>query len=74
MQRTLREVLNLINQKIENAEIDLEKAYITDKVFPCPEKINSLRGEIAAYTDCKMLIETSHILEVYDDKNDKNGQ
>lgn len=70
MQRTLREVLNLINEKIKNAEIDLEKSYVTDKVFPCPEKISRLQGEIAAYTDCKTLIETSHILEVYDGNKD----
>jgi hypothetical protein len=71
MKRTIKEVLNLIDEKIKNAEIDLEKAYITDKVFPCPEKISTIQGEISAYTDCKILIETSHILEDHNDKTDK---
>lgn len=63
MQRTVKEVLELVNSKLQNAEIDLEKSLITNKVFPCPEKINKLQGEIMAYRDCKILIETSHILE-----------
>ncbi len=62
MRRTIEEVLNLIKEKKNNAEIDLEKSYAVDKVFPCPEKINKLQGEIDAYSDVIILIETSHIL------------
>ena len=62
MPRTIEEVLNLIKEKKKNAEIDLEKSQAVNKVFPCPEKIERLIGEICAYHDVIILIETSHIL------------
>lgn len=69
MRRTLREVLNLIKEQKNNAEIDLEKSFATNKVFPYPEKIYNLQGEIAAYNSVITLIETSHLLE--DSNEDK---
>ena len=44
MQRTLKEVYNLLKQKVENAKIDLEKSQLSNLVFPCTEKIFRLRG------------------------------
>ena len=51
MQRTLKEVRNLLKQKVENAKIDLEKSQLSNLVFPCIEKIFKLQGEIEAYED-----------------------
>lgn len=73
MQRTIKEVYELINEKINNAENDLQAAFIKDKILPCPEKINKLIGEIEAYTDCKILIETSHLLEGSDESNEDSN-
>lgn len=63
MVRTIKEIHDLIKQKKENAEIDLTKSQYSNMVFPCPERISSLQGEIAAYNDVLILIETSHLLE-----------
>lgn len=63
MKRTLKEVYNLLKQKMENAKIDLEKSQLSNLVFPCIEKIFKLQGEIEAYEDAITLIETSHLLE-----------
>lgn len=73
MQRTLKEVRNLLKQKVENAKIDLEKSQLSNLVFPCIEKIFKLQGEIEAYEDAITLIETSHLLEEeYESKKDNN--
>lgn len=73
MQRTLKEVHNLLKQKVENAKIDLEKSQLSNLVFPCTEKIFRLQGEIEAYEDTITLIETSHLLEEENDsKKDIN--
>ena len=73
MQRTLKEVFNLLKQKVENTKIDLEKSQLSNLVFPCIEKIFRLQGEIEAYEDAITLIETSHLLEEeYESKKDNN--
>lgn len=73
MQRTLKEVLNLLKQKVENTKIDLEKSQLSNLVFPCIEKIFRLQGEIEAYEDAITLIETSHLLEEENEyKKDNN--
>lgn len=73
MQRTLKEVLNLLKQKVENTKIDLEKSQLSNLVFPCIEKIFRLQGEIEAYEDAIALIETSHLLEEENEyKKDNN--
>lgn len=73
MQRTIKEVLNLLKEKKSNAEIDLEKTFATNKVFPYPEKIYRLQGEIGAYHDAIILIETSHLVEDTKDESNKNS-
>lgn len=73
MQRTLKEVLNLLNQKVENTKIDLEKSQLSNLVFPCIEKIFRLQGEIEAYEDAITLIETSHLLEEEDESKKDNN-
>lgn len=73
MQRTLKEVLNLLNQKVENTKIDLEKSQLSNLVFPCIEKIFRLQGEIEAYEDAITLIETSHLLEEENESKKDNN-
>ena len=73
MQRTLKEVLNLLKQKVENTKIDLEKSQLSNLVFPCIEKIFRLQGEIEAYEDAITLIETSHLLEEKNESKKDNN-
>ena len=73
MQRTLKEVLNLLKQKVENTKIDLEKSQLSNLVFPCVEKIFRLQGEIEAYEDAIALIETSHLLEEENESKKDNN-
>lgn len=68
MKRTINEIYNLINKKIENASNDFERTvkiienHPNEKEYYTPH-FHSLRGEIDAYTDIKILIETSEVLE-----------
>lgn len=73
MQRTLKEVLNLLKQKVKNTKIDLEKSQLSNLVFPCIEKIFRLQGEIEAYEDAITLIETSHLLEEENESKKDNN-
>ena len=73
MQRTLKEMRNLLKQKVESAKIDLEKSQLSNLVFPCIEKIFKLQGEIEAYEDAITLIETSHLLEEEDESKKDNN-
>ena len=73
MQRTLKDVLNLLKQKVENTKIDLEKSQLSNLVFPCIEKIFRLQGEIEAYEDAITLIETSHLLEEENESKKDNN-
>lgn len=73
MQRTLKEVHNLLKQKMENVKIDLEKSQLSNLVFPCVEKIFKLQGEIEAYEDAITLIETSHLLEEENESKKDNN-
>ena len=73
MQRTLKEVRNLLKQKVENTKIDLEKSQLSNLVFPCIEKIFRLQGEIEAYEDAITLIETSHLLEEKNESKKDNN-
>ena len=73
MQRTLKEVHNLLKQKVENTKIDLEKSQLSNLVFPCIEKIFRLQGEIEAYEDAITLIETSHLLEEKNESKKDNN-
>lgn len=75
MKRTIKEIYDLIKQKIENAEnhhkrlsddlfkerakIDKDETQIMNDI----KMINLVEGEIRAYTDIKILIETSEVLE-----------
>lgn len=73
MVRTIEEVLNLIKEKVNNAENDLASSYIKNEILPCPEKINKLLGEIEAYNDVIILIETSHIIPEGNKNENKNS-
>ena len=73
MQRTLKEVLNLLKQKVENAKKKKKKSQLSNLVFPCIEKIFKLQGEIEAYEDAITLIETSHLLEEEDESKKDNN-
>lgn len=58
MKRTLKEIYELIQQKKQNALNDLN-GYAPKT----PAEFMKLRGEIDAYTDVLILIETSKVLE-----------
>lgn len=58
MKRTLKEIYELIQQKKENALNDLN-SYAPKT----PAEFMKLKGEIEAYTDVLVLIETSEVLE-----------
>lgn len=73
MQRTLKDVLNILKQKTENTKIDLEKSQLSNLVFPCIEKIFRLQGEIEAYEDAITLIETSLLLEEENESKKDNN-
>ena len=60
MKRNIKDIYNLINEKIENAENDLIRE--NSRVYPDYKKRLKLQGEIEAYRDIKILIETSRIL------------
>ena len=58
--RTINEIYDLIIQKIESANNDLHHEYT--KSYSSQKKISSLTGEIMAYTDIKILLEQSEVL------------
>lgn len=60
MKRTINEIYELLKQKQENANNDLTAEYM--KQCPSYDKIVKLEGEIAAYHDVIILIETSDVL------------
>lgn len=61
MKRNIDEIYNLINQKIENAKNDFHKERM--RMYPSTKKQFLLEGEIQAYTDIKILLETSGVLK-----------
>lgn len=60
MKRTINDIYNLINEKLENAQNDLYRE--KTRIYPNNKKTLKLEGEIEAYEDIKILIETSRIL------------
>jgi hypothetical protein len=64
MKRTIKEVYDLIKEKMDNAENELKKE--EDKLYRM-----GLRGEIEAYKDVLYLIENSHLSE--EDKSVKGN-
>ena len=61
MKRTINEIYNLLLQKKENASNDLTGEQL--RKYPSNKKILKLQGEIEAYTDVIVLIETSEVLK-----------
>ena len=70
----IQELIKIIDEKIENAENDFKKELLfgwerkeeNNEVVLCPinrDKEEHLKGKIDAYTDIKILIETSEVLE-----------
>ncbi len=60
MKRNINEIHNLLKQKIENAQNDvMHERY---RQYPSQKKLLRLQGEIEAYQDILILIETSEIL------------
>ena len=68
MERTINEIYKLIEQKIENAERDRERNKYNSAVINVSNIIeikksdDELKGEIQAYTDIKILLETSGLV------------
>lgn len=61
MLRTLEEVVDLINKKEHNANLAYNREW--HRTYPNKEMLGSLRGEMMAYQDCKILIQSSHLLD-----------
>lgn len=60
MKRTIKDIRDLIEQKIENAQNNV--MYERNRQYPSNKKILKLQGEIEAYQDILILIETSELL------------
>lgn len=60
MKRNINDIYNLLLQKKENAENDLLGERM--RKYPSNKKILQLQGQISAYTDVIILIETSEVL------------
>ena len=70
MKRTINEIYDLIKQKIENAERDIQISFNTMKEAKNSEewleakmRSKELKGEVEAYTDILCLIESSGVLD-----------
>ena len=62
MKRDLKTIVYLLEQKIENAENDL--LHERNRIYPSNKKMIRLEGEIQAYQDILILINTSGLLDV----------
>lgn len=62
MKRTINEIYELICEKIENAERDLKALVNETKSLIITDLKAEIKGEIQAYTDIKILLETSEVL------------
>ena len=67
MKRTIEEVMDILEQKRENVQIELDRIYKEAKnknssVLIPANMLNRLRGEYDAYTDVICLIASSHLL------------
>ena len=61
MKQTINEIHNLLKQKEENALNDLTRERM--RQYPSSKKILRLEGEIEAYKDVIVLLETSEVLD-----------
>lgn len=61
MLRTIEEVVNLLEQKEQNANNHYNKEF--NRQYPNKETTASLKGQMMAYNDCIMLIKSSHLLD-----------
>ena len=59
MKRKLEEVKGLIKQKIENAQNDI--VHEMNRKYPSHKKMLRLQGEVEAYQDVLILLETSEL-------------
>ena len=64
MKRDINEIYKILNNKRENAFNDM--VYEKNRQYPSNKKILRLQGEIEAYTDVIILIESSQILDEKD--------
>lgn len=64
MKRDINEIYKILNNKRENAFNDI--MYERNRQYPSNKKILRLQGEIEAYTDVIILIESSQILDEKD--------
>ena len=70
MKRTIYEVMDLLEQKRENAKLEIDRIY-KEEIKPLnfitsPPNLQRLKGEYDAYTDVICLIASSHLLEGVD--------
>lgn len=65
MKRTIEEVVDLLEQKRENAKLEIDRLYLkakkSNQILEI-DKVVRLKGEYDAYTDVIYLIASSHLL------------
>ena len=61
MKRTLKEIYELIKEKYKNANADMLRTL--DEKVRDNQKLYQLKGEVLAYYDVLLLIESSEVLE-----------
>lgn len=72
MKRDINEIYKIIREKRVSAQNDLVFERCKRK-YPSTKKQYLIQGEIGAYTDILVLLETSQILNEEELKNDKCG-
>ena len=60
MKRNINEIYETLKKKMESAQNDI--IYERNRQYPSHKKITRLEGEIEAYQDAIVLIETSEVL------------
>lgn len=60
MKRTINEIYELLKQKVENANNDFN--YEHSRAYPSNKRILKIEGNIEAYQDVIILLETSEVL------------
>ena len=68
MKRTIKEIYDLIDQKMESARLDLKiarecKTGSLEEETRKNLRIEKLKGEVQAYIDVMALIESSHLMD-----------
>ena len=62
MLRTLKEIINVIDKKEQSANLAYNREW--NRKYPSKETLAGLKSEMMCYQDCKLLITSSHLLDM----------